>query len=91
MVFAVDRAGRLSEGLQVAVSRCSLNIGFVCIGFEKHGLLLSLNGRPIKRKACPLPGSWINYVLDLSIFFGPFLTSGGSSHALLPLRGRGGF
>ena len=26
MVFAVDRAGRLSEGLQVAVSRCSLYV-----------------------------------------------------------------
>ena len=39
-----------------------VNIGFVCIGFEKHGLLLSQYGRPIKREACPLPGSWINHV-----------------------------
>ena len=26
-----------------------VNIGFVCIGFEKHGLLLSQHGWPVKR------------------------------------------
>ena len=39
-----------------------VNIGFVNIGFEKHGLLLSHYGWPLKSNACPLPGSWINQV-----------------------------
>ena len=47
------------------------NIGFVCIGFEKHVLLLSQSGRPIKRKACPLPGSWINHVGHFPNFGSP--------------------
>ena len=33
-----------------------VNIGFVCIGFEKHDLLLSHYGWPLKNNACPLPG-----------------------------------
>ena len=39
-----------------------VNIGFACIGFEKHGLLLSHYGWPLKSNAYPLPGSWINQV-----------------------------
>ena len=39
-----------------------MKIGFVCTGFVKHGALLSQDGRPIKRKAWSLPGSWINHV-----------------------------
>ena len=38
-----------------------VNIGFVCIGFEKHGLLLSHYGWPLKNNRT-LPGSWINHV-----------------------------
>ena len=33
-----------------------VNIGFVCIGFEKHGLLLSQYGWPVKRNVVLRPG-----------------------------------
>ena len=33
-----------------------VNIGFVCIGFEKHGLLLSQYGWPVKRNFVLRPG-----------------------------------
>ena len=52
--------------------------GLPHIGFEKHGLLLSHYGWPLKSNAYPLPGSWINHVPGKGLGLG-FSLSGPTS------------
>ena len=62
-----------------------VNIGFVCIGFEKHGLLLSQYGWPLKNNRT-LPGSWINHVPGKGLGLG-FSLSGPTSGEGSGVRG----